>query len=743
MSRLYAKLGAAACLFWMLQGGVVLAQDQDVLPPQQVFKYTTRADAERVYLDFAIPDGYYLYRSRFGFASGTEGVTLGAAAFPRGETHTDDYFGEQEVYRGKFAIALPYQRTSGVGSLDLKLKLQGCADFGLCYLPQDWTAKIAFPAAAAGTARPSLFDLGRTPAAAPAATDDELPVDQAFSMNARFDKPNELTVAWQIAPGYYLYRDQLTFAATGKIDLGAASLPVGKRHHDDNFGDVDVFYDSVEAKVPFARASPDALDVVVTAGFQGCKENSICYPPGEQTMRIVLPATSEFPVDAAASGLVSEQDQWAARIITGSWLTLLGWFYVGGLALSLTPCVLPMVPILSSIIAGQGTVSTSRGFLLSLSYVLGMATTYTAAGALAALAGGQIQALFQKPWIITLFAGLFALLALSMFGLFELQMPSAMQTRLASLANRQKAGTFLGTAVIGALTALIVTTCVAPPLVGALAVIGQTGDATRGAAALFALSIGMGSPLLVVGASAGQLLPRVGPWMNAVKGAFGVLMLGMAIWMMERVLEGTVTLVLWALLVFLTGVFLGAFEPLPANPSHARRLAKGFGVLACLYGALLLIGATLGGEDPLKPFPQTALTRASTGGALAAAQPALEFRPIETVAALDRALTEARAAHQPVMLDFTADWCISCKEMEHKTFPDEGVIGALKPFMLLRADVTANNSDDQALLQRFHSYGPPTMVFFDTGGTERQNFRLVGFSPPEQFSKHVTSLAAL
>ncbi|HVY63198.1 MAG TPA: protein-disulfide reductase DsbD [Gammaproteobacteria bacterium] len=740
-------LRIVACTLLALAGNAALAQDPP--PPQQVFKYSTRADADRVYLDFGILNGYYLYRARFGFDSGTDGVSLGAASFPRGETHKDEYFGEQEVYRGKFTIAIPYKRTGAASAVDLKLRLQGCADFGLCYLPQDWTAKIALPPGAAGAAaRPGLLDIGGTPttAATSPATDDLLPADQAFVMNARFDKPNELTVAWQIAPGYYLYRDKLTFSATGKIELGAARLPDGKPHTDDNFGAVQVFRDFVEAKVPFSRASPGALDVVITAGFQGCKDNSICYPPGEQTMPMVLPATSEFPASATASGApgpVSEQDQWAARIITGSWFSLLGWFYLGGLALSLTPCVLPMVPILSSIIAGQGAVSTRRGFLLSLSYVLGMAATYTSAGALAALAGGQIQALFQKPWIITLFAGLFAVLALSMFGLFELQMPTALQTRLANLANRQKAGTFLGTAVIGALTALIVTTCVAPPLVGALAVIGQTGDVARGSGALFALSIGMGSPLLLVGASAGQLLPRVGPWMNTVKAAFGVLMLGMAIWMMERVLPGSVTLVLWSLLVFLTGVFLGAFEALPANPSPMRRLAKGFGVLACLYGSLLLIGATLGGEDPLRPIPQAALARAGTGGAVAATRPALEFRPIETVAALDQALTEARAAHQPVMLDFTADWCISCKEMEHNTFPDQGVIGALKPFMLLRADVTANDKDDQALLQRFHSFGPPTIAFFDAGGTERENFKLVGFVPPAEFTKHVTTLAAL
>jgi thioredoxin:protein disulfide reductase len=724
--------------------GVALAQPDEPLPPQEVFRYTTRADAERVYLDFDVLEGYYLYRARFGFESGTNGVTLGAAEFPAGEIHSDEYFGEQEVYRRTFEIALPYRRVSSVAALDVELKLQGCADYGLCYLPQDWTASVALPAA-------SVLEVGAPPSVL-AGTDDLLPPDQAFSMNARFDSPNELTVGWQIAPGYYLYRDKFSFAADGRIELGAATLPKGVAHHDDNFGDVEVFYDYVEAKVPLARASPDPLDVVITGGYQGCKEGSICYPPGEQTMGLVLPATSEFPAAqsvAAASGgsapaeLVSEQDQWLARIVNGSWFTLLGGFYLGGLLLSFTPCVLPMVPILSSIIAGQGAVSARRGFLLSLSYVLGMAATYTAAGALAAYAGGQIQALFQKPWLITSFAALFVVLSLGMFGLFELQMPAAVQTRLANLANKQKAGTFVGTAIIGALTALIVTTCVAPPLIGALTFISQTGDVARGSGALFALSIGMGSPLLLVGASAGQLLPRVGPWMNTVKAAFGVMLLGVAIWMMDRVLPGSVTLVLWALLTFLTGVFLGAFEPLPENPPAVRRLSKGLGMLACLYGALLLIGATLGGEDPLRPIPRAAVTSPATSAGLVAAAAQLDFRPIETVAELDVALDEARAAGRPVMLDFTAEWCVSCKEMEEKTFPDGGVIGALAPFMLLRADVTDNNKDDQALLQRFKSFGPPTIAFFDRAGQARDNYKLVGFYPPEKFRSHVESLAAL
>jgi len=732
----------AHALLWIaaLVATRAIAQDDDVLPPEQVFKYTATADASRVHIKFDVLDGYYLYRKRFGFDSRTNGVTVDAAEFPKGEIHSDEYFGEQEIYRHGFEIAVPYRRGAGATKLELQLKLQGCADHGICYVPLTWAASVALPAA-------SPFSLA-APRSPLANTDDLLPADQAFVMNARFDKANELTVGWQIAPGYYLYKDKLAIRAEGKIDLGRAALPEGVPHKDDNFGDVHVFRDYVEIKVPFARASPDALDVKVTAAYQGCKDDSICYPPGEQTMPLVLPATSEFAATTApaanSSEPVSEQDRWAA-LVTGSWAALVGGFFLGGLGVAFTGCVLPMVPILSSIIVGQGgVVSPRRGFVLSLTYVLGMAATYTVAGAIAALVGGQTQALFQKPWIVTLFAGMFVLIALGMFGVYNLQMPAAIQTRLSNLSNKQRAGTYVGTAVMGALSSLIVTACVAPVLVGALTMISQTHDVALGSVALFSMSIGMGVPLLVVGASAGFLLPRVGGWMNTVKGAFGFVMLGIAIWLMERVLPGSLTLVLWSVLVFMAGVFLGALEPLPANSGPIRRVAKGLGVLACLYGALLLIGATLGGEKPLQPIPRGlfAATAGNRDGSVAA-KPGLAFRQIATVAALDAALAEARGANQPVMLDFSADWCTSCREMEADTFPDAGVIAALKPFMLLRADVTENDDDDQALLSRFKSFGPPTIAFFDRAGSERPNFKLVGFVPPEEFSAHVSKLAAL
>ena len=706
-------------------------------PPraEAVYLYEISADADAIRIDFDVADGAYLYRSEFSFESREPQVRLGAPRFPDGEIHTDEFLeGEQEIYRHEFSISIPYTRTAAVDSAEIVLGLRGCNEnFGICYPPQEWTATVELPEgpiAAAGSLAGSLF--------AGAESDEPLPVEQAFIGNARFDSANELTVSWQIAPGYYLYRDQFTFAVDGAIALGAARYPEGVAHDDLTFGEVEVFYDFVETVVPFARANPDEQSLSITAGFRGCKDESICYPPSEQIFALTLPAAGEFPASAPPARQ-SEQDRLAALISEGSLPLVLGTFLVLGLGLSLTPCVYPMIPILSSIIAGQNRENADRSFVLSVSYVLGMAGTYAIAGAATALAGNQVQAVFQKPWIIGTAAGIMALMALSMFGLFEIQMPTAIQSRVSGLANRQKAGSFFGTAAVGALSALIVTTCVAPPLIGALYAIGVSGDVARGSLALFVMAIGMGTPLLLIGASAGKILPKVGPWMNTIKAGFGVAMVGMAIWMLGRILPATVILLLWALLVFMTGVFLGAFESLGEKPRPMRRLAKGLGVLACLYGALMLIGWVLGGDDPLEPIP-----RGGFLGQVDGDREELEFVAVESVAQLEILLGQASAAGQPVMVDFTADWCGTCKEMEEKTFPDASVVAALEPFLLLRADVTANDDDDKALLDYFESVGPPTIAFYDKSGRSLgSGYTLVGFTRPEEFAAHVAEVAAL
>jgi len=395
---------------------------------------------------------------------------------------------------------------------------------------------------------------------------------------------------------------------------------------------------------------------------------------------------------------------------------------------------LPMVPILSGIIAGDGdNVSSARGFSLALSYVMGMALIYTGAGIVAAAVGLQLQAVFNAPWVLTLFAGLFVVLALGMFGLFELQMPSAIQSRLAAASGSQKSGTIVGAFVMGALSSLIVTACVAPPLVATLTVIGQTGDMLRGGTALFALSLGMGAPLLLVGASAGKLLPKTGPWMVAVKNAFGFMMLGLAIWMLSRILPGAVTLALWGVLVFMAGVFLGGLTTLTQESNSTAKLGKGFGFIAVAYGVVMLLGALAGGQNPLQP-----LATLNMGGNPAAVdEHELAFQRIKSVDDLDRALASASVQGKTAMLDFYADWCVSCKEMEAYTFTDEGVQQTLSNTVLLQADVTANDETDQALLQRFGVFGPPTIIFFGTDGLQRSGYEVVGYMKAADFAAHV------
>ena len=716
-----------------------ISMAQEILRPEAAFPYTIEASEGEITLTFQVEDGYYLYRERFGFEALTNDITLGAAEFPNGQIYEDEFFGVMETYRNGFQISIPYQQTEGIREIGFRLMLQGCADIGLCYPPQRWDSTVALtPNSSGGGSILSNFLTQVNPNA------DILPPDEAFIMDPRVERANEITLSWIIQPGYYLYKNKFEFSVDGPIQIGTPRFPSGVLTEDEYFGEVEVYYDYVEVKIPFSRASPNEVNVQLDAYYQGCKVDSICYPLINVTRDLGIPASNVFDASAPSGStpfMVSEQDRLASIITNYPLWAVLGIFYGLGLLLAFTPCVLPMVPILSGLIAGQGTnVTPARGFMLSLSYVMGMSVTYTGAGALAAIAGGQIQAIFQQPWILTLFAGLFVVLSMAMFGVFQLQIPAPIQNRLTNMANSQKNGTFIGVAIIGALSALIVTTCVAPPLVATLAVIGQSGDVLRGSSALFFLSLGMGSPLLLVGASAGKLLPKVGPWMNMVRASFGVMMLGLAIWMMERILPGSITLTLWALLVFLTGVFLGAFEALPKSPSSTQRLGKGLGLLACLYGALMIIGATLGGNNPLNPIPQGTLLAGSTNNASISYLP---FQSIGSVAELEEALSDASNTGTPVMVDFTADWCVACKEYERYTFPDTTVIAALDPFMLLQIDVTDNNDDDQALLEYFSSFGPPTIAFFDRQGQELEAYKLVGFVGAEEFSSHVLQVSSL
>ncbi|HWW32498.1 MAG TPA: protein-disulfide reductase DsbD [Steroidobacteraceae bacterium] len=563
--------------------------------------------------------------------------------------------------------------------------------------------------------------------------DDFLPADQAFRFDALAGGSDQVRLNWEIAEGYYLYRARIKIATgSPSAQLGTPEFPPGQFKTDEYFGRQEIYHHELRVTVPVARATGGAFALPLEVTYQGCADKGLCYPPVTKSVSVTLSKDAaaappnSTPGDATTGP--SEQSRFA-QLLTGNFFLMIGGFYLAGLVLAFTPCVLPMVPILSGIIAGGGAqVTTGRAFALSVTYVLGMALTYTAAGIIGAAMGREVQALFQQWWVLALFAAVFVAMALSMFGLYTVQMPVSIQTRIANVSNRQSAGSFGGVAVMGALSALIVTTCVGPALVAALLVIGQTGQIARGGAALFAMSIGMGTPLLIVGASAGKLLPKAGAWMDLVKKLFGAMMLAVAAWMLARIVPERIALLLWAVPA-LTLAWLLWFELKTRSAAvWALRVA---GLAVGLYGAALAAGSALGGTDPLSPIP-----------ALAHQAHEPPFRRIRTVADLEREVQAASNARRGVLLDFSADWCTSCKEMERYTFTDPGVQAALANVSLLRADVTADDADDQALLRHFGIIGPPTIAFYGPDGQERSQYRVVGYMKADAFAARTRAALA-
>jgi thiol:disulfide interchange protein DsbD len=724
----------ALCLVLLAAGvGSTFAAQDEFLPPEQAFRYEISSNGSEVEVRWNVAPGYYAYKKRMGLESATPGVKVGESQYPKGEIHTDDYFGESEIFRGPFAVKARLDRAAGSAkTLDLKLKIQGCADAGLCYPPLTWDAKVALPVAAQAAA-PGGIDaiLGKARASK---QDEFLDPEVAFQLDARADGPDRVRLTWEIAEGYYLYKSRAKVATDNKqVQLGQLSMPTpGVEKTDEYFGTQEVYHIEMVANVPVARSAGGSIELPLDVTYQGCADAGLCYPPTTKRVSVTLP-------DGAASagssgGFISAQDKLAALIRDGNLFAVLATFFGIGILLSFTPCVLPMIPILSGIIVGQGgKVTAGRGFSLAFTYVQGMALTYAAAGAAFVLLFNQApQAFFQKPWIIVLFAALFIALAFAMFGAFTLQLPSALQTKLTDVSNKQRSGTYIGCFVMGALSALVVTACVAPALIAALSVISQTGQIARGAGALYATALGMGVPLLLVGASAGTLLPKVGPWMDTVKSLFGVMFLGVAIYFLGPLIPAAVTMLLWAALAIISGFWVFALKARDGGPAPAA--VRATGLVALFYGVILLIGVAAGSEDPLQPLKGL---RASTGGVAGspvAEENELAFETIKTVADLQARVAAAAAEGRPVMLDFYADWCVSCKEMERYTFTDGAVHSALGNAVLLRADVTANDAQDQALLKHFGIFGPPTIAFYDPKGQEQSNFRVVGYMKAPEFA---------
>jgi len=624
--------------------------------------------------------------------------------------------------------------------------------------------------------------------------------DVAFVLEALPHGDNQLVATFTIVEGHYLYRDKITFnvADDEDVNLDVVSLTEGVNKYDEFFGDVDVNRNIAVAELQLNHTG-EARDITIDVGYQGCADLGICYPPQTKQVNFTLAAASPgaaasdnvmaavdagssgdggsgtliasassagtTPVIGASSSVVanaatqtateaatassslgpSEQDR-LANLLGSSSLPFIFVLFIGlGVLLAFTPCVLPMVPILSGLIVGQSEkVTVARATLLSVIYVLFMALTYAVAGVLVALTGAGTGFL-QNPWVLGGFAILMVVLSLSMFGMYELQMPQKLQQKLNSMSNSQKGGNFAGVAFMGFLSALIVGPCVTAPLVAALIFIADTGDAVVGGLALFALGLGMGLPLIAVGASCGHFLPKAGVWMERVKGVFGVLLLAMAIWMLSRFMPGPAILAMSAALAVVSGIYLGGLDQISTSSSGWQRLSKGGGILAMLYGAALLVGALSGANSLLTPLKKFTGGSAGSFNAVTASAEGtqesheLTFQAIKATDDLDSFLLASSENGQPVILDFYADWCVSCKEMEAFTFTDPKVMGEMSKAILLRADVTKNDKIDRALLKRFGLFGPPAILFFDPNdGLESRNGRVVGYMDKNKFYTHIS-----
>ena len=722
-------------------------------------------DRNRVEVSWQIEDEYYLYNNKFlQFTSASDGVVLGEPQVPPGEIRFDELLGEEvEKYHGILTVTIPLVSVAPeIIALQLRVRSQGCLENVLCYPPTEQVVLVSLPQDLAAVS--PLAGLLDDPMAGPAEAnsvfnefnDQALPPEEAFVYESIGASADTALVRFTAQPGYYLYLDKFDFRIIGDdgFVIREVALPDGTVKDDPEFGPVPVYYGQVEIPVIFNRPAGPALDITMEADFQGCRDGEICYPPMSRSVTFQMPAAAEAigkpftetskaaTVDTdvktlAASVPVNEQDRLASYLTDKPSQAIFA-FFIAGLLLAFTPCVFPMVPILSGIIAGQGDkLTVMKAFWLSLVYVLAMAVTYTIAGVLAGLFGQNLQAAFQNPWIISGFVLIFIALALSMFGFYELQLPGRWQTRLTETSNRQQGGQLWGVAVMGFLSALIVGPCVAPPLMAALIVIGESGDAVLGGTALFALSMGMGAPLILFGVSAGKLVPRAGAWMDAVKAVFGVGLLAVAIWMLERILAGGLIMLLWGVLFIACGIYLGAMERIEAGASGWRRLWKSLGIVLLVLGSLEIIGAAAGGDYWLRPLER--LTATSAG---ATTGEHVEFRRIKSLQDLDMELVQAGSSGKGAMLDFYADWCVECIRMEKNTFIDSEVQAQLGRLQLLQADVTANDDTDQELMKKFGIIGPPAILFFNPRGEEMRGYRLVGYFNPEEFVSHLQKVVA-
>lgn len=752
-----------ACLMAsMATNALAQISADDLLPVEEAFAVEVERVDDAVALHWTIAEGYYLYRHAFEVSA--DPVSLGTAQLPQGEITTDEFFGETETYRGEITMVIPIENASAQG-FDLNLVSQGCADLGVCYPPHRQVLSVPATGEATGEANDQADDqaplagqqavLGNNQASGLQGLvgASALPAEQAFQIDALAMGPDQVLVRLRSQAGYYIYQSSLGFASPSpNVAVAGFQAPQGEPIEDEYFGQTEVYFGEVEVPVDLTRSEQTASVIDFEVAFQGCLTDGICYPPMSRMFSLDLPELSDVSeaseqADAPASEVASEvattselgaatgptlaeQDR-LARALAETPLLALALFLVAGVLLAFTPCVFPMVPILSGLIAGQSDeINTARAFRLSMVYVLSMALVYTAFGVVAGMFGQNLQAVFQHPAVLISFAVLFVLLSLAMFGFYELQLPARLQTKLNELSNRAEGGTLMGAAIMGALSALVVGPCVAPALMGALIYIGQTGDAVLGGGALFAMALGMGIPLVIWGTSAGRWLPKAGVWMNAVKAVFGVGLLALAIWMLERVIPAPAIMALWGSLAIACGVYLGALTRLAPEASGWHKLWQALGLIVLLIGIVQWLGALSGGRDWTRPLGHW------QGASASQAAPSVEFMAVDTLPQLEAAVA---AADGPVFLDFYADWCVDCVRMERRTFVDPQVANRMAALTLIKVDVTDYTQAHQQILSHFDLIGPPAMLFFSEG-QELANLRRFGFMAPDAFLSHLDAV---
>jgi len=732
MRRIF-RAGVVAGLAVAGHAGVLA---QELIPPEDAFRMEAgMADRDTLSVTWHIEKDHYMYRHAFSVRAPQGGVALGEPSFPGGERKRDDFFGEVETYRDKVTFTVPVAPIAdGLREVTIEAVGQGCNEpVGVCFPPATRTASVGLPAAGQTPADPASGALDSLKALFGGGSEEQeayLHPDEAFRFEVTAMDSDTLLARFFIEPGYYLYKDKFEIeSADPQVGVAGVQLPAGTSRTDEYFGDIEAYYDGFDARIDLDRASPEAATVGFNLAYQGCADGGICYPPIRKQVNVNLPGASgtlaSLPAGGATGDAAAGGSAWPIVLALGS-----------GLLLTFTPCVLPMIPILAGIIIGQGgAMSRARGGVLAGVYVLGTAVTYTVVGIVAGLTGEQLQAWFQNAWAVGILAALVALMALSMFGFYELRLPSAVQTRLQSRASGLKAGALGGVFLMGLVSALIVGACVSPVLISVLGLAINRGDPVLGGAIMFAMALGMGAFLIAMGFGFGHILPRSGPWMEQVKRLFGVLLLAVAVYLLGAIPEVPV-LYLWAALFLGTAVYLGV-----AGGGSAlgwRVLRQLAAVVLIAWAVLAALGGLQGNRDVLRPVDAAALVDGGSRSTVHAG-----FQRVAGPGELARVMGAAAERGRPVMVDYYADWCVDCVRMENTTFTDPAVATRLnRAFVLVQIDVTDPDDPGTRAIKQAHGvYGPPAMLFFDASGSEVRSMRRYGYMGSEAFLDHIEPLA--